>query len=110
MSPTSHHALTTVIEGYSHYGAGHRRLFLSSNTPKDRTLFNYNVKDGWPKLREYLGLPASGGDSFPHENKGAQAQEFYQNIWAGSNFVEKSFKELEAFMKQNGYEIKKIEE
>jgi hypothetical protein len=136
MSPTANHALTTVVEGYSRYAAGHRRLFLSNNTsyddsepwdrminrrhrlfhadvicnaPKDRTLFNYNVKDGWPKLREYLGLPASGGDSFPHENKGAQAQEFYQNIWAGSNFVEKSFKELEEFMKQNGYEIKKIE-
>ena len=70
------------------------------NAPKDRTLFNYNVKvfdihypciflhffflhcclfcmfltnfkfqDGWPKLRDYLGLPASDDKDFPHENK-----------------------------------------
>merc|ERR1712168_519040 len=38
------------------------------NAPKDRTLFNYNVKDGWPKLREFLGV-AGTGDEFPHLNK-----------------------------------------
>ena len=32
---------------------------VTCNAPKDRTLFNYNaIQDGWPKLREFLGLPA----------------------------------------------------
>ena len=40
------------------------------NAPKDRTLFNYSPKHGWPMLREFLGLPKSeDGDEFPHENK-----------------------------------------
>ena len=34
------------------------RLFhadVELNAPKDRTLFNYNIKDGWPKLCKFLG-------------------------------------------------------
>jgi len=26
------------------------------NAPKDRTLFNYNIKDGWPKLAQFLEI------------------------------------------------------
>ena len=40
------------------------------NAPKNRTLFNYSPKHGWPMLREFLGLPKSEeGDEFPHENR-----------------------------------------
>ena len=62
------------------------------NAPKDRTLFNYSPKHGWPMLRyvlkmilgprisdnqnvqtilrEFLGLPSTGEEeAFPHENK-----------------------------------------
>ena len=40
------------------------------NAPKDRTLFNYSPKDGWPMLREFLGLEKlEESDVFPHENK-----------------------------------------
>ena len=38
---------------------------VKMNAPKDRTLFDYNcIEDGWPKLRDFLGLPAgmSGPD------------------------------------------------
>ena len=34
------------------------RLFhadVELNAPKDRTLFNYNIKDGWPTLCKFLG-------------------------------------------------------
>ena len=43
------------------------------NAPKDRTLFNYEVKEGWPKLREFLNIPDDGQIKFPHENKGSDA-------------------------------------
>ena len=40
------------------------------NAPKERTLFNYSPKHGWPMLREFLGLEkVDENDEFPHENK-----------------------------------------
>ena len=51
---------------------------VTTNAPKDRTLFNYDIaKDGWPKLRDFLGLPITE-ESFPHENKNANTIHFAQ--------------------------------
>ena len=51
---------------------------VTTNAPKDRTLFNYNIaEDGWPKLRDFLGLPVTE-ESFPHENKNADTIDFAQ--------------------------------
>ena len=51
---------------------------VTTNAPKDRTLFNYNIaEDGWPKLRDFLGLPITE-ESFPHENKNANTVHFAQ--------------------------------
>ena len=51
---------------------------VKMNAPKDRTLFDYNcIEDGWPKLRDFLGLPITE-ESFPHENKNANTIHFAQ--------------------------------
>ena len=51
---------------------------VQMNAPKDRTLFNYDIAiDGWPKLRNFLGLPDTT-ENFPHENKNADTIEFTQ--------------------------------
>jgi len=135
ISPTAHHALTTVVRAYSHY-ACHAELFLDKNissqnnwlwpkmlerhwrmfhsdvtchAPKDRTLFNYNaIKDGWGPLRDFLGLPANNNDSFPHENKGAQAQEFYEDLFTGGTYGDKVEEETKAYFARNGYDVKKL--
>ena len=66
-------------------------------------------KDGWPKLREFLGLPTEDNNEFPHENKGASAVNFVSNLWSGTEYETKVNNEVAAYMKQNGYECKKIE-
>ena len=87
---------------------------VAVNAPKDRTLFNYNaIVDGWPKLREFLGLPApedGAEDKFPHENKGAQAQEFYVNLFSESSYGAKVDEEVKAYFARNGYDVKKIQQ
>ena len=83
---------------------------VACNAPKDRTLFNYNaIQDGWPKLREFLGLPAGDSDEFPHENKGAQAQEFYENLFNGGEYEEKVNSEVKAYFARNGYDVSKMQ-
>jgi len=40
--------------------------------PKDRTLFNYNIKDGFKPVKDFLGLDietGKDGNEFPHINK-----------------------------------------
>ena len=67
-------------------------------------------QDGWPKLREFLGLPPNDGDHFPHENKGASAVNFVSNLWVGTEYETKVNAEIAEYMKRNGYEVKKLEE
>ena len=87
---------------------------VTLNAPKDRILFNYNaIEDGWPKLRQFLGLPAGeegAEEKFPHENKGAQAQEFYVNLFSDSSYGAKVDEEVKAYFARNGYDVKKIEQ
>jgi len=136
ISPTAHHALHRAVEPYALYTIGFGPLFLDPaadydkqepwsrmiarkyrlfhadvtiNAPKDRTLFNYNIKDGWPKLRQFLGLPPNDGDQFPHENKGASAVNFVSNLWVGTEYETKVNTEIAEYMKRNGYEVKKLE-
>ena len=81
------------------------------NAPQDRTLFHYNaIQDGWPKLREFLGLPVEGDEKFPHENKAAQAQEFFENLFNGGEYEAKVNSEVQAYFARNGYDVKKITE
>jgi len=135
MSPTAHHALHTAVYGYQLYATGLGPLFLDENVtyeasepweimahrrhrmfhadvvvhaPKERTLLNYNIKDGWPKLRKFLGLASTGNDKFPHENAAAQSQEFVAGLWSQTDYDTKVFEELAAYMKTNGYELKKL--
>ena len=64
---------------------------VTCNAPKDRTLFNYNIaEDGWPKLRDFLGLPITE-ESFPHENKNANTVHFAQvgSLYFGDIFDKK---------------------
>ena len=84
---------------------------VTCNAPKDRTLFNFNVvHDGWPKLREFLKLPATGDDDkFPHENKGAQAQDFYKNLFNHTEYEAKVDGEVKAYFARNGYDVNKIQ-
>ena len=87
---------------------------VTCNAPKDRTLFNFNVvHDGWPKLREFLKLPATGDDvideKFPHENKGAEAQNFYKNLFNHTNYEAKVDTEVKAYFARNGYDVNKIQ-
>ena len=82
---------------------------VTCNAPKDRTLFNYNaIKDGWPKLREFLGLPAGNDDKFPHENKDAQAQDFYENLFNGGTYEAKVNDEVRSYFARNGYDVNKM--
>ena len=109
---------------------------VTTNAPKDRTLFNYNIaKDGWPKLRDFLGLPITE-ESFPHENKNANTVHFAQvgslyfgdtfdnmvtNVdtcyiffqhlldTAGEEYNKKVDAEIIAYMNQNGYDCKRIQ-
>ena len=87
---------------------------VTVNAPKDRTLFNYNaIVDGWPKLRQFLGLPApedGAEEKFPHENKGAQAEEFYVNLFSDSSYGAKVDEEVKAYFARNGYEVNKIKQ
>ena len=82
---------------------------VTCNAPRDRTLFNYNaIQDGWPKLREFLRLQAGGNDNFPHENKGAQAQDFYENLFNGGEYEAKVNNEVKAYFTRNGYDVNKF--
>lgn len=137
ISPTAHHGLNVGLGLYSYYIVGCHvftrpgitwesqhpwdkmlprmyRLFMADvqvNAPKDRTLFNYNIKDGWAPIAKFLGLPDTGAD-FPHENKGADAAEFVAKLFVNtkSDYDQKVENELVAWMKSNGYEVKKIEQ
>ena len=107
------------------------RLFhadVELHAPKDRTLFNYNITDGWPKLCEFLGL-AQNSSGFPHENKGANVLDFHQNLWSGTKYEEQALvltvfislrkrfqfektwnkvkKEVIEYLRRNGYEVTK---
>ena len=82
---------------------------VTCHAPKDRTLFNYNaIQEGWPRLREFLGLPPGGDAKFPHENKGAQTQEFYENLFVGGEYDAKVNSEVQAYFARNGYDVNKI--
>jgi len=74
------------------------------NAPKDRTLFNYNVKDGWPKLREFLGVENSG-DEFPHLNKGGDAKEWIETLFDATEYDRQYKKELAEYLKKHGVEV-----
>merc|ERR1712130_225196 len=63
-----------------------KRLFDADvlvNAPKERTLFNYSVKDGWPRLRE-----------FPHANQRSNADTFIENLFAESEYRKRYIKDL----------------
>ena len=91
---------------------------VKMNAPKDRTLFDYNcIEDGWPKLRDFLGLPKSETDEpFPHENKttnmtlckGSFAYTMFDGEKHGEEYDRKVESEIIDYMKRNGYECKKI--
>jgi len=76
------------------------------NAPKDRTLFNYSVKDGWPPLRKFLGIEDAGeGEEFPHANKGKNADTFIDNLWNDSLYRQRYVKELTDYLKQFGLTV-----
>ena len=52
--------------------------------PKERTLFNYQVVDGWKRLAEFVGVSEAEQFEFPHKNKLENAPEFIANLWAGT--------------------------
>ena len=66
------------------------------------------LQDGWPKLREFLGLPVENNDKFPHENKGAVAAEFITDLFTGTDYDEQVSKEVIAYFNRNGFDCKKI--
>ena len=70
----------------------------------------FSVKEGWPRLREFLNLP-NNGDEFPHENKNANTVEFVSDLFADTSaeYDKKVEQEVVAWMKNNGYECKKIQ-
>lgn len=85
------------------------RLFNADvvvNAPKDRTLFNYNVKQGWPKLRDFLGIK-NDKTEFPHENKGANTQEFITNLFNETEYQKKYTEELSEYLKKFGIQTTK---
>ena len=68
---------------------------------------NFLFKDVWPKLCEFLGLPAKD-DNFPMRTRARNlAVNFVSNLWSGTEFQTKVNNEVAAYMKQNGYECKK---
>ena len=70
----------------------------------------YNaIQDGWPKLREFLVLSDGNNDNFPHENKGSQAQDFYENLFNGGEYEAKVNSEVKAYFARNGYDVTKIQ-
>ena len=90
--------------------------------PKDRTLFNYNVKvswtptvpkiplffqDGWPKLRDYLGIESSDTE-FPHENKNANALQFLEALFDDTQYKKQYVKEVDAYLNQFGLQVTPI--
>lgn len=80
------------------------------NAPKDRTLFNYSPKHGWPMLSEFLGLPSTD-EAFPHENKTKNTVEHAKQLFTSTESDEYDAKvqeEIIDYMKRNGYECKKI--
>ena len=93
------------------------------HAPKDRTLMNYrlsisfwkkskkilSVKDGWPKLCEFLGLEKISNE-FPHENKNASTKETVQAFWVDTktDYDERVEREVIEWMNRNGYECKKV--
>ena len=70
----------------------------------------FSVKEGWPRLREFLNLPNTG-DEFPHENKNANTVDFVSELWTdtAAEYDKKVEEEVVAWMRNNGYECKKIQ-
>ena len=72
------------------------------------------MKDGWPKLRDFLGLETTS-DQFPHENKGKNADDFVMSLFAESkyrkfsnNFHIKNFQRKTVFRKNKGMIMSQI--
>ena len=61
------------------------------NAPKDRTLFNYNINEGWSRLAEFLDLETQPNSPFPWENKASQARQFVDSIWSGTEYNNRTY-------------------
>jgi len=88
-----------------------KRLFDADvlvNAPKERTLFNYSVKDGWPRLREFLGIPNTDGDEFPHANQRSNADTFIENLFAESEYRKRYIKDLTDYLNNYGLTVTEI--
>ena len=48
-------------------------------------------------------------DNFPHENKGSQAQDFYDNLFNGGEYEAKVNSEVQAYFARNGYDVTKLQ-
>jgi len=49
-----------------------------------------------------LGLEGADDDSFPHENKGENANTFLDDLWSKSEYRTKYVEELAEYLKQFG--------
>jgi len=72
--------------------------------PKDRTLMNYRVKDGWPKLRAFIGIEGSD-EEFPHANKGGDANQFLMEQFSHGEYRKRYVEDLTKYMAQFGITI-----
>jgi len=55
-------------------------------------------------LREYLGVKSSETE-FPHENKGADAQQFLLELFDDTEYKKQYTKELSEYLKKFGLEV-----
>jgi len=86
-----------------------KRLFDADvlvNAPKERTLFNYSVKDGWPPLRKFLGLPQiDQDDDFPHANKRSNAATIFEELFVKSEYRKRYVKDLNDYLNNFGLSV-----
>jgi len=82
------------------------------NAPKDRTLFGWEVKDGWNKLNSFLDLNQQG--PMPRENVGGggagQIKNLSRLLFVNSETEELYREELAQFLAKNQLEMKVNEE
>ena len=44
------------------------------------------IQEGWPKLREFLGIESDDNENFPHVNKGADVLNFVADMYSTSPY------------------------
>jgi hypothetical protein len=86
-----------------------QRLFdadVNMNAPKNRTFLNYEVKNGWAKLRKFLEIENEEYEEFPHEHKTfGISHDYAYKLFAKNKFKQRYLEDLQDYFEHFGMSL-----